>query len=164
MRYQQLMLAVGLTTALASLVGNIVLEALEAGSLKSASNAATFSGLMHFVRLFGGRIGVAAMTRFITVREEFHSNLLGLHVQAGSWLTDDRLRMITAGLLPASTGPEEVQYRAIDILGQQVRAQAYTLATADGFVLIGWMVVAYLLLMLLLQPGKITYKDLRNMQ
>jgi MFS transporter, DHA2 family, multidrug resistance protein len=45
-----------------------------------------------------------------------------------------------------------------------VRAQAYTLATADGFVLIGWMVVAYLLLMLVLQPGKVTFKDLRNMQ
>ena len=38
------------------------------------------------------------------------------------------------------------------------------MAIADGFVLIGWMVVAYLLLMLFLRPGKISYKDLRNMQ
>ena len=104
------------------------------------------------------------MTRFISVREQFHSNLLGLHVQAGSWLTDERLRMLTGGLLPGSTGPEEAQDRAVGILSQQVRAQAYTLAIADGFILIGWMVVAYLLLMLLLRPGKISYKDLRNMQ
>jgi DHA2 family multidrug resistance protein len=160
----ELLLAAGFAATYVGLVGNIVLEGLEAGALKSASNAATFSGLMHFVRIFGGQIGVAVMTRFITVREEFHSNLLGLHVQAGSWLTDERVRMLSAGLLPASTGPEEAQYRAVGILSQQVRAQAYTMATSDGFVLIGWMVVAYLLLMLLLRPGNISYKDLRNMQ
>ena len=104
------------------------------------------------------------MTRFHLVREQFHSNLLGLHVQAGSWLTDERLRMLTGGLLPASTGPEEAQSRAVGILSQQVRAQAYTMAIADGFILIGWMVVVYLLLMLFLRPAKISYKDLRNMQ
>ncbi len=90
--------------------------------------------------------------------------MLGLDVQAGSWLTDERLRMLSGGLLPGSTGSEEAQYRAVVILSQQVRAQAYTLATADGFILIGWMVVAYLLLMLFLRPGKISYKDLRNMK
>jgi DHA2 family multidrug resistance protein len=45
-----------------------------------------------------------------------------------------------------------------------VRAQAYTLASADAFILIGWMVVAYLLLMLFLRPNKISFKALRNMQ
>jgi DHA2 family multidrug resistance protein len=66
--------------------------------------------------------------------------------------------------MPASTGQEQAQYRAVGILSQQVRAQAYTLATSDGFVLIGWMVVAYLLLMLFLRPGKVSYMDLRKMQ
>ena len=33
------------------------------------------------------------------------------------------------------------------------------MAIADGFILIGWMVVAYLLLMLFLRPGKISFKD-----
>src|SRR6266571_5659828 len=116
---------------------------------------------MLLVCVCGGKVVGAVVTPFMSAREKFHSNLLGLHVQAGSWLTDERLRMLSAGLLPASTGPDEAQYRAVGILGQQVRAQAYTLATADGFVLIGWMVVVYLLLMLVLQPGKITFKDLR---
>jgi len=66
--------------------------------------------------------------------------------------------------LPASGGTEESQYRAIAILGQQVQAQAYTLATADGFILVGWMVVAYLLLMLFLRSARISYRDLRRMQ
>jgi DHA2 family multidrug resistance protein len=72
--------------------------------------------------------------------------------------------MLSGGLFPDSGGSEEAQYRAISVLGQQVRAQAYTLAIADGFVLVGWMVVAYLLLMLLLRPAKFSYRDLRRMQ
>jgi len=106
---------------------------------------------------------VAVMTRFITVRERFHSNLLGLHVDVGSWLTDERVRMLSGGLLPNSNGAEEAQYRAVGILSQQVRAQAYTLATADGFILIGWVVAVYMLAILLMRPNKISYKDLRNM-
>jgi MFS transporter, DHA2 family, multidrug resistance protein len=90
--------------------------------------------------------------------------MLGLYVQRGSWLTDHRLRMLTGGLLPESTGQQEAQQRAATILGLQVRAQAYTLATSDGFVLIVWVVIVFLLIMLLLRPGKITFNDLRKMQ
>ena len=71
--------------------------------------------------------------------------------------------MLTGGLLPESTGQQEAQQRAATIFGLQVRAQAYTLASSDGFVLIVWVVIAYLLMMLLLRPGKITFNDLRKM-
>jgi DHA2 family multidrug resistance protein len=160
----ELVLSVGFAGTYVGLVSSIVLEALDAGALTSVANIATFSGFMHFVRIFGGQIGVAIMTRFISVREQFHSNLLGLHVQVGDWLTDQRLRMLSGGLLRGSDGPQEAQQRAAVILGRQVRAQAYTMAIADAFILIAWMVVAYLLLMLFLRPGKINYKMLRNMQ
>jgi DHA2 family multidrug resistance protein len=103
------------------------------------------------------------MTRMITVRERFHDNALGLHVQAGSWLTDERVRGLNAGLFPPSTGSDESQARAIGILSQQVRAQAYTMAISDGFVVICWMVVVYLLLLLFLKRAKFSYQDLRKM-
>jgi MFS transporter, DHA2 family, multidrug resistance protein len=160
----ELVLAAGLACVYIGLVGSLVLQALEMGALKRPADVATFSGFMHTMRIFGGQVGVALMARLITVRERFHSNLLGLHVQTGNWLTEDRLRLLTAGLLPASTGPEEAQARAVGLLSQQVRTQAYTLATADGFVVLIWAAVAYLLLMLFLRPGTISYKDLRTMQ
>jgi DHA2 family multidrug resistance protein len=158
----ELLLSVGLACSYVGLVSSIVIEALEAGALKTAANAATISGFMHFIRIFGGQVGVAIMTRFISVREKFHSNILGLHVQAGSWLTDDRVRTLGAGAFPGSSGSEEAQHRAV--LSQQVRAQAYTLATTDGFILIFWVVFAYLLLMLLLRPAHISFLDLKKMQ
>jgi DHA2 family multidrug resistance protein len=71
--------------------------------------------------------------------------------------------MLTGGFLPESTGRQEAQQRAATILGLQVRAQAYTLATSDGFILIVWVVIAYLLMMLLLRPNKISFNDLRKM-
>src|SRR5260370_33734330 len=159
----ELLLSAGFACSYVGLVSSIVLEGLDAGALTSAAYAPTFSGLMHFIRIFGGQVGVAGMNRFIAVREQFHSNLLGLHVQIGSWLTDERVRMLSGGLLPGSTGAEEAQYRAVGILSQQVRAQAYTLASADGFILIGSVVVVYLLLMLLLKPAKFSYQMLSKM-
>lgn len=160
----EVLLACGFACSFIGLIGSLVLQGLEAGVLSSAANAATYSGFVHFIRLFGGQVGVAIMTHFLAVREKFHSNLLGLHVQNGDWVTDERLRMLSSGLFAGSSGFEEAQSRALGILGQQVRAQAYTLATADGFILVGWVVVAYLLLMLFLQPGKLSYLDLRNMK
>jgi DHA2 family multidrug resistance protein len=160
----ELLLSLGLASAYIGLVGSIVLEALESGALTRAANVATFSGFMHLMRLFGGQIGVAAMTRFIAVREQFHSNVLGLYIQRGSWLTDRRVRMLAIGVLPRSPDGQEALQRAGAILGLQVRAQAYTLATLDGFVLIVWVVFVYLLIMLLLRPGKIAFNDLSKMQ
>jgi DHA2 family multidrug resistance protein len=160
----ELALAAGFAATYVGLVSSIVLEGLDAGVLSSFASTATFSGFMHFVRIFGGQVGVAVMTRFISVREQYHSNLSGLQVQVGNWLTDERIRALSAGLFSGSTGPEEAQQRAVVVLGQQIRAQAYTKAIADGFLLVGWMVVGYLLLMLFLRPGKISYKILRKMQ
>jgi MFS transporter, DHA2 family, multidrug resistance protein len=163
-QFIELALAAGFACTYVGLVGSLVLEALDAGALASVANVATYSGFMHFIRIFGGQVGVAVLTRFITVRERFHSNMLGLHVDVGSWLTGERVGTLTAGLFSRSAGLEQAQQRAVGILSQQVRGQAYTMAITDGFVLIIWVAIAYLLLMLFLTPGKVTYKMLRNMQ
>jgi hypothetical protein len=75
----------------------------------------------------------------------------------------ERLRTISLGVLPVSSGQEEAQGRAVGLLSRQVHAQAYTLATADGFVLIAGVTAAFLMVMLLMQPVKISYQDLRRM-
>lgn len=159
----ELLLSCGFACSFIGLLANLVLEGLELGALTNATAAATYSGFLHCIRLFGGQVGASFMGHTIAQREKFHSNLLGLHVQFDNWLTDERLQMLAAGLLPGSAGPDEAQNRAIGILSRQVQAQAYTLAIADGFIVVCWMVVAYLMLMLCLRPAKYSYKDLRKM-
>src|SRR5215510_4790515 len=61
--HSDLLLAFGLSMAYVGMVGAIILQGLETGALTSAVNAATFSGWFHTIRIFGGQLGVAALTR-----------------------------------------------------------------------------------------------------
>ena len=69
------------------------------------------------MRLMGGEIGAVIFGRFVTVREQLHSNLLGQNVDAGNWITDERLRGVAFSLAPSSAGMEEAQARSAAILG-----------------------------------------------
>ena len=51
-RWLELTLSCGFACTYVGLVSSIVLEGLDAGALGSAANMATFSGFMHFVRIF----------------------------------------------------------------------------------------------------------------
>ncbi len=157
----ELLLSVGFACSHVGLVSSLILEAIQGGAMTSLAKAATVSGYAHFIRLLGGEVGATFMGHFVSAREKFHSNLLGLHVQNGSWITDQRLRMLAGGAFGKSTGMQEAQYRAAEALGLQVRAQAFTLAISDGFIVIAWAVVLYLMLMLLLRPV-ISFRDLRR--
>ena len=86
------------------------------------------------------------MTHFIAIRERVHSNLLGLHVQSGQWITDASVHQLTAGLYGKSAGLPSAAGRAVDLVGARVRLQAYTLTFIDGFHLICWACVLALLL------------------
>jgi MFS transporter, DHA2 family, multidrug resistance protein len=156
--HSDLLLAFGLSMAYVGMVGAIILQGLESGALTSAVNAATFSGWFHSIRIFGGQLGVAALTHFLSVREKFHSNRLGLNVSIGSWITEERLRTLAGGLLPHSSGLDEGQARSLGLLQAQVRKQAATLSDLDGFVLLEWSIVLFLVLAVFLKPFSANYR------
>jgi DHA2 family multidrug resistance protein len=131
------------------------------GGIKSVTNTASYSAFMHTCRLMGGQIGAVTLGRFIAVREQFHSNILGQYVDPGNWTTVERLRGMAAALTPFSAGPDEAQARAVGLVASQVRAQAYTLAYSDAFLLIAWGIAAYLLVLVCLRP---TALNLRHME
>jgi len=79
---------------------------------------------VHTIRLFGGEAGTAILQRLVSVREQFPSNRIGLHVDAGTWLTSERLSGLTDALFSGSSGVEEAQARAALLLGGQVKLQA----------------------------------------
>ncbi len=53
--------------------------------------------------------------------------MLGLHVSAGGWLTDERLGQLVGGLFSGSSGLEDAQGRGVAVLRAQIRQQAYNL-------------------------------------
>jgi DHA2 family multidrug resistance protein len=155
----QIVTGLGLALSFTGLVSLLVQNAVDSGGLSSPLNLLTYSAFVHTVRLFGGETGSALMQRLVSVREKFHSNMIGLHVTSGHWLTDDWLKTVTGGLLPNSTGTEEAQGRALQLLGAQVRVQAYTLAYADGFIAIAFVAALAIALTALMRPIRYYFDD-----
>jgi DHA2 family multidrug resistance protein len=156
----ELLMGVGQSFAFIGLVSTIVLQAIFTGGLSKPQAALTFSAFFHIVRLLGGQLGVAFLTHFIVIREQLHSNLLGLNVQQGSWVSESAIRQLTAGLYDKSSGLPAASGRAVGLISARVRLQAYALTFIDGFHLIAWACVAALLLIALLKKSPLHYGEL----
>jgi MFS transporter, DHA2 family, multidrug resistance protein len=160
----ELLTGVGQAFAFIGLVGCIVLHGVFSGGLAKSQWILTFSAFFHTIRLFGGTIGAVYMAHFVADREKLHSNLLGLHVTRGSWITDANLRALAAGVYAKSSGAAGAGARAFDLIGARLRLQAYALSLIDGFLLVAWACVLGLLLTALLRKSPLNYGDLSTLQ
>jgi MFS transporter, DHA2 family, multidrug resistance protein len=160
----EFLMGLGQSFAFIGLVSAIILQALFSGGLVKPQRILTFAAFIHTVRIFGGTIGAILMGRFIAEREKLHSNLLGLHVQKGNWVTDGSFGQLTGGLFAKSLGIAQAAGRAGDIVGARVRLQAYTLSLSDGFYLIAWAAVIGLVLVALLREPPFKYGELGAIQ
>jgi DHA2 family multidrug resistance protein len=156
----ELLMGVGQSFAFIGLVATIILQGIFSGGLAKPQWIMTFSAFFHTVRLFGGNIGAVFMGHFIAQREKLHSNLLGLHTQSGNWITDANIHALTAGMFAKSSGASAASGRAVGLISNRLRLQAYTLSLIDGFYLIAWACVAALLLVALLRKSPLNYGDL----
>ena len=154
----QIVMGIGLPLTFTALVGSILQNSFDAGALTSPVNLLTYSSFIHCVRLFGGEAGTALMQRLVSVREKFHSNMIGLHVDAGNWLTSERLSALSHALLPTS-GSEEAQQRAAVTLGGQIKLQAYALAYSDGYLVIALVAALAMILIAFMKPMKIYFDE-----
>jgi DHA2 family multidrug resistance protein len=160
----ELLVGVGQAFAFIGLVGCIVLQAIFTGGLAKAERALSFSAYFHVIRLFGGTAGAIYMGHFIAQREKLHSNLLGLHISGGNWITDQNIHAMTAGLYAKSSGMATAGARAIDLLAARLRLQAYSLSLIDGFLLLAWSCFCALILVALMRKSPLNYGDLSAMQ
>ena len=120
------MQAVGQSFALTALIMLIVRSIVPAEAL-------TIGCLLQISRMFGGEIGTAFMQTLVRVREQVHSNLIGLHVADGTGLTADRLAAYTARLGAHVADTSVAARQASRLLATTVSIQANVLAYADGF-------------------------------
>jgi DHA2 family multidrug resistance protein len=160
----ELLMGVGQSLAMMGLVSSLVLQATSSGALQAPQRALTFAAFFHTVRLLGGQVGVAAMIHFINQREKLHSNLLGLHVQSGSWVTQGTLYRLAAGLSAKSSGLTAATSRAAEIIDAKLRLQAYSLTFIDGFYLVAWACAGMLFLTAILRKPPLSFAELSLLQ
>src|SRR5271154_5385479 len=140
----QLLQAVGQTFALTSVVW-FNLKHLD------PKEALTYGAVMQIARLFGSELGSGFIQTFLRVREQMYSNLVDLHVVAGSYATDQRLQYYAKLIGARSDGTAQADARATALLAHAVQNQANVLSYIDGFMLLGFTVIGALLLMLVLK-------------
>src|SRR5277367_5123292 len=160
----ELLTGVGQSVALIGLVGCIILQGVFTGGLAKPQWILTFSAMFHTIRLFGGTAGAIYMGHFLAEREKLHSNLLGLHVTQGSWITVQNMHALAAGLYPGSSGAAAASARAVDLIGARLRLQANALSLIDGCYLVAWSCFLGLLLTALLHESPLNYGDLSTLQ
>jgi DHA2 family multidrug resistance protein len=140
----QLTQAVGQTMCLTSLIFLAVQHF-------RPQDAMSFGAFLQTARLFGGQLGTTAIQVFARQAEHTDSQLLGSHVGAFDPETLDRLHALATGLAAHLQGSGAADNGAVLLLDCSVRAQAYTLAYADGMALCAGVAIAALLLVLSLR-------------
>jgi len=160
----ELLMAVGQSFAMLGVVSSLILQATFSGALEAPQRILTFSAFVHTVRLLGGQAGAVFLGHFIADREKLHSNLVGLHVQAGNWLTDGSLYGLAAGLAGRSNGVVGATDRALDIVDSKLRLQAYALTFIDAFHLVAWACVVMLLVTAILRRSPMNFRQLPALQ
>ena len=122
----QILQAIGQSFALTAVV------VLAVKSMNPA-DVLTIGTLFQTSRLFGGEIGTAFMQTFVRVREQVHSNLIGLHVDSLGGQTADRLAAYGHAIGAHSSDAALAAARATSLLASAVAKQAAVLSYIDGF-------------------------------
>jgi MFS transporter, DHA2 family, multidrug resistance protein len=122
----QILQALGQSFALTALLALIVRSI-------NPADALAIGCLLQISRLFGGEVGTAFMQTFVRVREQIHSNLVGLHVDGTAGLTIDRLTAYGNLVRTRTADFGEASGRATKILATTVAQQASVLSYIDGF-------------------------------
>jgi DHA2 family multidrug resistance protein len=126
-------------------------------SNSDTSRVTAFAAYIQIMRLGGAEIGVALMGTWLRVREQVHSNFLGLHVENGSIDVTQVLRQLAVGF--AGRGAATASARALGTLSATVAREANTLAYIDGFWLCFWLAMVALFCVALMTrapPGPFT--------
>ncbi len=116
------------------------------------ADALAIGSLLQVSRLFGGEIGTAFMQTFVRVREQIHSNLVGLHVDSLATQTADRLGEYQGAVAAHTADAAEAAARATKLLATTVAQQASVLSYIDGFMAAAGGAFLCLLLVALMRP------------
>jgi MFS transporter, DHA2 family, multidrug resistance protein len=142
----QILQAIGQSFALTALIVLVVRSI-------NPADALTIGSLLQISRLFGGEIGTAFMQTFVRVREQLHSNLVGLHIDSLAGATIDRLAAYRGAISAHTADLGVASSQAAKLLTGAVMQQASVLSYIDGFLAAGIGAFVCLLLVAAMRRG-----------
>lgn len=126
-------------------------------AMKSGLMAALKKGpnyILSFIIVFlatqsiGGLLGSAVFTTFVTIREQFHHNVLIEHVALTDPLVAQRVAQLGGAYSKVITDKGLLNAEGLQLLSQQATREAYVLAYNDAFMLIAAIALALLALLI----------------
>ncbi|HWK47383.1 MAG TPA: DHA2 family efflux MFS transporter permease subunit [Stellaceae bacterium] len=115
---------------------SIPLSQISAAGL-APRDTADASALSNMMRNLGGSIGIALLSTVIDRREHFHFSMLAEAITVNATRTQERIATLAAGMHAHVTDSALARGQALAKLAAQVRREAYVMAYADGFYLVG---------------------------
>lgn len=156
----QVVRAMGEGVAFNGMVGTIILDLLNSGSMDKGADVLSFSGFFQTIRLFGGELGASFIQFFLHSRQVFHYDLLSAGIQGGTTPVVERSRMLAAGMHAQGTTLDITSGRAAVLFAGSIRQQAFTLAIMDSATLIAYVATGCLLLIMCLRSLKVGFPQI----
>jgi DHA2 family multidrug resistance protein len=156
----QVVLAMGEGFAFNGMVGTIILDLLNSGSMDKGPDVLSFSGFFQTIRLFGGELGASFIQFFLHSRQVFHYDLLSAGIQGGATPVIERSRMLAAGMHAQGATQDIASGRAAVLFAGSVRQQAFTLAIIDSITLIAYVATGCLLIIVCLKGLKVGFPQI----
>lgn len=99
------------------------------------------SSLFNMTRNLGGSIGIALLATSLTVREHFHSAILGDSVSLLAPATQERIDQLTQSFMARGIDPVTAGNQALAAIDRLMRREAYVMAYNDGFFIVGAVLI-----------------------
>ncbi|HEY3917950.1 MAG TPA: MDR family MFS transporter [Stellaceae bacterium] len=100
------------------------------------------AAIFNVMRNLGGSIGIALLSTFTTIREQYHYAIISSHVTDNTINTQSWFVQAVASVSAQSGGPAMARSQAIELLRNLVRRDANIMAYSDCFYIIGLILAA----------------------
>ncbi len=135
--------AVGLALALVALI-------VFTFSHAAPAQVRTLSTTIQTARLLGAEIAVVTMHRFVDLREQLYSNLIGLHVTSAASAADPVTGAVRAHFATREVDSVRAAGQMIAQIARAVAREAHVLAYIDAFWIVAWTMTGTLAVVALL--------------
>ncbi|HVZ25339.1 MAG TPA: DHA2 family efflux MFS transporter permease subunit, partial [Sediminibacterium sp.] len=112
------------------------------------------TAVSNMVRQLGGSIGIALITTYISVSSARHYAYLAEDVTNTDPQTLNRLHLLQGGLISKGFDAAGAQHDALQLVSNQVTAQATFLTYRDLFIYLGWFFVALIPFLIMFRNKK----------